>query len=131
MAPARELSSNSMVCIHHAGHTVKPKPMELIFIHIESDVALEESHHGIVEETTIQMFVSSFTSLMEVQVIRPVELISCQGHSSKNLNEQCQREPSAPCHTLHQLFPSALLEFHVSLSQRSYLPATQRLKSIN
>ncbi len=63
-----------MVRIHHAGHTVRPKSIELIFIHVESEVAQEEQYHALVEESAIPKFVTSFAFLMEVQVIRPVEL---------------------------------------------------------
>ena len=58
-----------MVCVQHAGNTVKSEPIKLIFIHPESKIAQQESEHfmvTVVEQPAVPEFMSSFAAFMEI-----------------------------------------------------------------
>ena len=64
--------------VHHASHSIEPKPVKHVLVHVESQVGQEEPQDlvvTIVEQPTVPQFVSTSSSLVEVTVIRSVKVI--------------------------------------------------------
>lgn len=67
-----------MMQIHHTGHPIKPKSIELVHLHVEAEIAEQETHDlmvAIVEEPTVPELMSTFSAFMEILVVRAIEII--------------------------------------------------------
>ena len=67
-----------MMHIHHARHTIEPEPIESILLHVEAQVAQQESKHfvtAIVEKSTIPKLMTTLSTFVEVEMISSVEFI--------------------------------------------------------
>ena len=67
-----------MMQIHHTRHPIKPKPIELVRLHVKSEIAEQEAHDlmvAIVEETAVPEVVPAFAAFVEVLVVGAVEVV--------------------------------------------------------
>ena len=78
MVATRETSSDTVVLVHHAGHTIESEPVELELLHPVAKIAEQESYNlvrPIVEEAAVPEIVTSLSSLMEIEVVSSIELV--------------------------------------------------------
>jgi hypothetical protein len=64
--------------IKHAGHTIKPEPIELVLVHPETQIAQQEPHYfmmAIVEQPAVPLVMSTLATTMEVLMVSAVELV--------------------------------------------------------
>jgi hypothetical protein len=67
-----------MMLVHHTGHTIKPKPVKHVLVHVKPQVGQEEPQNlvvAIVEQSTVPKLVSTPGSFVEVTVIGSVKVV--------------------------------------------------------
>ena len=78
MVSSRKSRSDTMMDVHHTGDPIKPEPVELILFNPEPQVTEQEPHHfvvSVVEEATVPKFMTSLSSLVEIEVIGAVKFV--------------------------------------------------------
>lgn len=78
MVAAGETSTDSMMEVHHAGHTVESEAIELVRLHVEAEVTEEEAQDlvvSIVEQSAIPELVTALATFVEVEVVCTVKII--------------------------------------------------------
>ena len=67
-----------MVEVHHAGDTVKTEAIKAILLHVEAQIAQQETHGlvaVVVEQTRVPKVMAPFSTLVEVLVIASVKVV--------------------------------------------------------
>ena len=80
--------SNTMVTVEHAGDTVEAEAIKLVLLHPESKVTQEEAQHfmaAIVEQPTVPQLMATLDTLMEIEVVGPIEHVNSIQHVLRSM----------------------------------------------